>query len=298
MKVFQRTVAVLCATLVTAATVFALSFNQDIVAIFGSGNPNTGWTTDSGPEQMVLALRAKNRMTAATTNVSGVYSFPTGFQAPNINRAVWNWEFSIDSGGGNLYAYDYYVLIDTDYSQATAYTTVNALVGWNDNSYGTSATLNGAGVEGPAATYAGSSTIAQQSQNLVFAGGNPLLDATYNYQLFAVAPGAGPNGTRLATTAITVIVGTGGPAFLDNDNDNVPNGDDLCPATAPGDAVDVNGCSIQELVNKCAIENSSDHGEYVSCVVEFANRFFKAGTVSQSERKYLINTAARSMIGK
>lgn len=298
MKIFQRTAGIFCASLLMAATVYAFGFNQNIVAIFGAGNPNTGWTTDTAAGGVVVALRAKNRLDASTTNVSGVYSFPTGVQPPNNNRAVWNWEFSIDSGDAFLNAYDFYVAVDMDHSQATSYTTVNALTNWIDNSYGTSTTLNGAGLEGTAAMYASTSTIAQQSQNLVFAGGNPLLDATYNYQLFAVASGAGPEGTRLATTAITVIVGDGGPAFLDDDGDNVPNGDDLCPATAPGDAVNVNGCSIQELVNKCAIENSSDHGEYVSCVVELANKFFKAGTINQSERKYLINTAARSSIGK
>src|SRR5688500_4035869 len=81
---------------------FALSFDETITAIFGSGNPNTGWTTEQNADGITLALRGKHRVTADTTNVEGTYSFPTGLQEPNNNRALWNWEFSINSGAVSL----------------------------------------------------------------------------------------------------------------------------------------------------------------------------------------------------
>jgi len=189
---------------------WAIAFNQNITAIFGTGNPDTGWTTDTSAGGIQLGLRAKDRDTASTANASGVYSYATGFAVSNPARARWNWEFSINSGGVNLDNFDFYISVDTDPSQATSYTTVNALTFFADNSYGNNATANGAGVEGPAAALASGNNIAQQSQNLVFVGGNPNLDATYDYVLYAVAPGAGSGGAHLAETRITVVVGNGG----------------------------------------------------------------------------------------
>jgi hypothetical protein len=193
---------------------FADLYNQNVTAIYGSGNPDAGWTTDTA-SGITLALRAKNRTTGATPNVNGVYSFATGVVPPANNRAIWNYEFSVNSGGSFLNAYDYYLSIDTDASQGVSFTTINALTVFGDNSYGTAVTLNGQGVEGPAATYAGSNSVAQNSQNIVFIGLNPYLDATYNYQLFAVAAGAGAQGARLNEVDMTVVVGAGGAAVPD-----------------------------------------------------------------------------------
>ncbi|MES3031137.1 MAG: thrombospondin type 3 repeat-containing protein [Patescibacteria group bacterium] len=275
----------------------ALLFNQNIVAIFGAGNPNDGWTVSDEPA-LTLGLRAKNRENASTANVGGVYNVPAGLQAPNNNRARWNWELSVNSKSSTLDSYEYYMEIDLDHSTGVNKLVVNVLTQWADNSYGTASTLNGQGVEGPASTHAPVSTVAQQSQNIVFYGLDANLDATYTYTLYAVAAGAGPNGARIATVAITVIVGAGGPLPPDDDGDGVPNSIDQCPNTVLGEVVNTFGCSIQDQINKCATENASDHGEYVSCVVELANKLFKAGTVSQSERKFMINSAAQSSIGK
>lgn len=202
-----------------APSAWAIAFNQNIVAIFGSGNPDTGWTTDTSAGGIELGLRGKDRFTASTANASGVYSYATGVDPNNAARARWNWEFSINSGGVNLNAFDYYVGVDLDPSQAILYTTVNALTFWTDNSYGNNATLNGQGVEGTSGlpdNYASTFNIAQQSQNLVFAGGNPFLDATYDYVLFAVASGGGSGGAHLAETHITVVVGNGGASVPDS----------------------------------------------------------------------------------
>lgn len=200
-------------------SVWAVSYDQNITAIFGSGNPNTGWTTDTD-SGITLGLRGKQRYptsSTSTANNNGTYSFATGFIPPANNRATWNWEWSINSGQAAVDAFDYYVGIDTDPSQGISYTTVNALTWWTDNEFGTSSTANGGGLKPTEAgfTTLGDYSIAQQSQNLVFASGNPNLDATYNYQLFAVAKGAGENGTRLADVGITVVVGQGGAAVPD-----------------------------------------------------------------------------------
>lgn len=275
----------------------ALLFNQNIVAIFGAGNPNDGWTVADEPA-VTLGLRAKNRENASTANVGGVYYMPVGLQAPNNNRARWNWELSVNSKSSTLDSYEYYMEIDLDHSTGVNNLVANVLTQWSDNSYGTASTLNGQGLEGPASTYAPVSTVVQQSQNIVFYALNATVDSTYTYTLYAVAAGAGPNGTRIATTSITVVVGNGGPPPPDNDGDGVPDSIDQCPNTVLGDAVNTSGCSVQDQINKCAVENSSDHGEYVSCVVELANKLFKAGTISQSERKFIINSAAQSNVGK
>lgn len=294
----KKTASTIAMLMVANVAMAALSFNQSIVAIFGGGNPNDGWTV-SNDAGLQLALRAKNRETASTANASGVYSEPTGLQAPNNNRARWNWEWSISSGTVPLNTFDYYVKIDLDPSTGTNFLIVNALTFWSDNSYGTSATLNGQGLEGPASTYAGTSTVAQQSQNIMFyPGQDATLNATYSYELYAVASGDGENGAKLSRVAITVVVGAGGPLPPDGDNDGVPDSQDHCLTTNPGEAVDEHGCSVQDLINEIAAQNPADHGEYVSGVVELANRLFKEGRITQLERKFIIKTAAQSDIGK
>ena len=199
-----------------APSVWAVAYNQNITAIFGGGNPNTGWTTtDADPNGFQLGLRAKNRDNASTANVNGVYSYTTGYATTSpappspSARGLWNWEFSINSGSsGNLNAtFDYYVAIDTDLSAGTSFVYVNALTGFADNSYGINATGNGQGLEGSAAVFASTNNIAQQSQNIVFyPGQSPLLSGIYTYELFAVAQGGGVNGARRAQVDITVQV--------------------------------------------------------------------------------------------
>lgn len=200
-----------------AATMWAaVTYNQNIKAIFGTGgNPDTGWTADSGANGITVALRAKNRTSGDTTNSSGVYFF-AGL-APT-SRGLWNYEFSINSGSVPLSTYDYYLSADGNPTQCIMYTTVNPLMLWGDNSYGTNATLNSQGAEGTAGSpdfLADSNNVAQNSQNITFddypGGGQSLIpNATYSYELYAVEKGDGPAGVRLASTSITVVVGGGG----------------------------------------------------------------------------------------
>ena len=206
--------------LITSAltpSALALNYDQTITAIFGGGNPSGGWTTDvqSGIE---LGLRAKNRNTGDTSNVNGTYSYAT---AP-ATRGLWNYEFSINSdttGSVNLNAYEFYLGADRDASQAIDFAYVQPLFHWIDNSYGDNSTGTGAGDEpsdlGEYLTFPSLFNIAQNSQNITFGdypGGGLALNpnATYSYELFAVANGAGSAGARLASVSITVVVGQGG----------------------------------------------------------------------------------------
>jgi hypothetical protein len=230
----------LALTLISAVTLSAwgaVVYNQNITAIFGSGNPDTGWTADTS-NGIQLALRGKSRVDGSTTNTNGVYTFPVG--APV--RGAWNYEFSINSdvaGVDPLTNYDFYLSADGDPSGCIQYTTVNALTYWNDNSYGNNSTANGQGVEGTAAALAGTNNIAQNSQNITFGdypgGPRPLMDATYNYELYAVEKGAGPNGERLASVGITIIAGNGGaPCNTPTTADQCKNGGWM--TTTRGDA--------------------------------------------------------------
>jgi hypothetical protein len=118
--------------------------------------------------------------------------------------------------------------VDRDSSAGINYATVTPLSYWFDNSFGSAATANGAGFEpaNPAdyASYPGSYAIAQNSQNITFngvipyPGGGLALEnnATYNYELFAVAKGGGEKGARLVDVGIQVVVGRGGAAVPDS----------------------------------------------------------------------------------
>jgi hypothetical protein len=186
-----------------------VSYNENITAIFGGGNPDTGWTADSGANGLQLALRAKIVANGNTANASGTYSYAT--------PGIWNYEFSINSGASLLSTYDYYLAVDRDPSAGVNFGVVTPLSYWVDNSYGDSSTANGAGVEGTAATYASTYHIAQASQKITFGdypGGALGLDAnaTYSYELYAVEKNAGIDGAHLADVDITVVVGAGGVA--------------------------------------------------------------------------------------
>jgi hypothetical protein len=259
------TAALTLAASFLSSAAHAQSFNQNIVAIFGAGNPDTGWTvdTDSG---ITLALRAKNRETGSTDNIGGVYEVPTGLQQPNNNRARWNWEFSIDSGAVNLSAFDYYVGIDTDPSAGISHTIVDALTHFGDNSYGNDQTLNGQGVEGPSTTYASVFNISQQSQNLVFSGQDPIAPANYDYELYAVEKGAGPLADKLSSVSITVVVGTG-------------------------------GATVQELIDAIAL-NATNHGDYVTKINELVKYLQGGGVINKDEKKAILTAATKSSVGK
>ncbi len=203
------TFALLTAVAVTSAS--AVQYNQNITAIFGGGNPDTGWTTETAGG-ITLGLRAKDRTSGATPNVDGVYTFATA-PAP---RGLWNYEFSINSGTAPLTAYTFLLSVDNDSSLGTSFTTINPLTYWGDNFYGTAATGNGLGDEGLFAVLGGNNQIAQNSQNITFGdypgGAMPLeLNATYDYILTALDQA----GNTIASVSIQVVVGNGGARVPD-----------------------------------------------------------------------------------
>ncbi len=204
MKTLSTLVACLALCSVAAAT--------PIVAIYGSGNPNTGWTAET-ENGITLALRAKNRTNGSTpTDGLGTYSFAN---APGP-RGLWNYEFSINSGTAMLTAFTYVLRVDRDPSAGILYSSVDPLSYWWDNSYGVAGTLNGQGVEGPSFMLAGSNSIVQNSQNITFGGypGGALAleqNATYNYQLVAF----NGQGQQVADVSMRVVVGQGGAAVPD-----------------------------------------------------------------------------------
>ena len=204
-----RSTATALALAAFVPSIMAIQYDQNITAIYGTGNPNGGWTTETGGG-ITLGLRGKNRDTGATPNVNGTYSFPTGV-ASNPNRALWNFEFSINSGTAALSAYDYSFSVDLDPSQGTSFLTFNPLTAYGDNSYGNAGTANGQGVEGLAAVLAGINTVAQNSQNIVFLGLDPFENATYDFVLTASSAAGGPQ----ASVGITVVVGSGGARVPD-----------------------------------------------------------------------------------
>lgn len=196
------------------------AYDQNVTAIFGSGNPNGGWATDT-ENNLTLALRAKGRNDTAyagTTPNGGTstYTFATQQGA----RGAFNYEFSIAvNGNATLSDFNFFLSVDQDHSAAFVPITINPITKWADNSYGTGATGNGAGTE--TGMFSGA-TVAQNSQNIMFGDypGGPLAvlpDGTYTYNLFATALTDGPDGVRLANISIDVIVGNGrGPAVPDS----------------------------------------------------------------------------------
>lgn len=196
----------LTAPLVVNATP-VVTYNDNVTAILGSGNPNIGWVTaaDNGLE---LSLRGKNRVTGATTNDgAGTYLFPTG-TAPSSTRALWNMEWSINTGTATLDQYTFKLSFDTDPTAGTSWTTVNPLTYFTDNSYGTASTANGAGVEGLSSLFVSTNTTAQNSFNLTFApvAGNPNIDATYGFKLEAFDR----SGALADADTMSVKIGAGG----------------------------------------------------------------------------------------
>jgi hypothetical protein len=207
----KKHVVALLSLFAVTASVPALEYNQTITAIFGGGNPDGGWTTGTGGG-IELGLRAKNRDDGSTPNVDGVYSFPTGYAVGNPARALWNFEFSIDTGAQSLSSYDFYLGIDTDAGAGVNYlvSLVDPLSAFGGNSFGKWNTLNGQGVEiSLTDALSDGYTIAQNSQNIAFYGQNPEAPGIYDYRLFAVAKDV--NNSPLASSGGHIIAQNSSP---------------------------------------------------------------------------------------
>ncbi len=195
-------------------------YNQSVTAIYGGGNPDGGWATDTG-SGITLALRAKGRVGTSysgTTPNGGTSTYT--FATQEGTRGAFNYEFSINAGTATLTNYNFYLSVDQDHSGAFVPVTINPLLHWSDNSYGNGGTANGAGLEGLFSSFL-SSSVAQNSQNITFGDypGGPLgvlPNGTYTFDLYATSLNDGPGGARLASVSIDVVVGNGqGPSVPD-----------------------------------------------------------------------------------
>lgn len=208
-KLLSGAILAMAVTFTTSA--WAVSYNVNDTAIFGSGNPDTGWTVnDDGG--VILGARGKQRDTGNTANVNGVYGGPLGFVV--ANRGYENFEFSVDTGSSSLLnsGLNFWVGFDTDPSAGTSmnYFSLAALT---DSWYGSDATANGGGTVGTYALAAVHSEM-QNSINQFHLGVNPLVDGTYNYELFATR-GTLSSDTRVNEVEVTIKLGAGGASVPD-----------------------------------------------------------------------------------
>ncbi len=141
--------------------------------------------------------------------------------------------------------------------------------------------------------------------NFHLAPGSPCIDAGTNLSLLVTNDLEGNprpldgNGDGTPVFDIGAYEFRAAPA--DSDGDGVPDAQDQCPGTAPGVAVDAQGCSIAQLV-PCEGPRSGgkwrDHGEYVSSVVKTVRAFEAAGRITSAEGEKITVAAARSSCGK
>jgi hypothetical protein len=99
----------------------------------------------------------------------------------------------------------------------------------------------------------------------------------------------------------------------DEDGDDVPDEDDLCPDsdlrpfvdvngdesgdTGIPNTVDADGCSIQDDVDACRTA-AKNHGQYVKCVGELARELQSNGEITKDQAQAMKNAAAKSSVGK
>lgn len=220
-----------------------LLFDQSITPIFGSGNTDVGWTTNDPSDNaggMQLGLRAKVRFNdmnqpenVFNSNGDGTYNHEAGVPMPGFGfqpndpaTARWNFEFSINTGAGNvLDDFTYRIDIDFDPGVGTnflSFDLINDLptsppspIDYYDHAIGTAATGNGGGtVATDQANYLAliaGNQVAQNSWNMQFFDNAPTfpfdgaVDGQYTFVLTAFSGGM----TTVTSTSIDVIVGDG-----------------------------------------------------------------------------------------
>lgn len=181
-----------------------LLYDENVTAgvLFGSGNANGSWTIDRN-NGIELGLRAKVRYPVPAntfnSNGDGTYNHLAG--AHSVTRALWNFEFAADSdylAGTGVLLSDLVILLSIDRNPSAA------------NDFATSTF--------PITTFtdnepAGSTTIAQNSQNMGWMGVptfDPTIDATWGFRLEAFDVSDTSFSDSLAASEIQVIVGAGG----------------------------------------------------------------------------------------
>lgn len=240
------------AALLAAPVSSALMFDQNVTpdVIFGSGNANGSFTTDTR-NNVEIGLRGKLRHDATgapantfNSNGDGTYSFAAGV-APTqaFPTAVWSFEWSINTdlsgtSGVKLNGLTYRLGLDTDTSTATNFSIMfdpihandpHPLGGVNcwDHSMGNNSTANGAGVEVLAADCRSGVVAAKIAAAVQYAANigtynvaqnswkahwffGPGFDPTVDATYDIYLAAFNPNGAEVARSQIQIIVGRGG----------------------------------------------------------------------------------------
>lgn len=94
--------------------------------------------------------------------------------------------------------------------------------------------------------------------------------------------------------------GVGDECDLDDDGDNVPDSTDNCQGTALSEQTDGAGCSSPQLFELHCPSTGEyrNHGQYVSCVSDEAERQLDEGMLNNSEKGAIVSSAAKSDVGK
>ena len=82
----------------------------------------------------------------------------------------------------------------------------------------------------------------------------------------------------------------------DSDGDGVPDVQDQCPNTRPGDVVNAQGCSIAQ---PCPCHGPwKNHGEYLRCIQQTSAQFEQLGLITAKQRRAIMRAARHSDCGK
>ena len=137
-----KSIAAIAVLLGTAAAAHADASYGNLAqpgVYFGSGNTNGNFTIGTSASGIEVALRAKNYRGAQIDGSSGVYHTSPGLSplaSPGSPRAVWNYEFSMNSNttpGGLAGNYFFRLGVDNDASAGTNFTYVDASNYFGDN---------------------------------------------------------------------------------------------------------------------------------------------------------------------
>ena len=200
--------ASLTACLLMPSAFGAVVYNDTITYINGTGNPNTGWVSDTA-NNILLGIRADDRLTGATpNNGAGTYTFLPGL-VPSGHGPVadWNYQFTFNSdpAGNTLPLSSYNFWLTLSINGGPAGTPFNLLT-LPDNSYGNNGTANGAGTVGTGAL-AATHTVAANSESITFLS-LPNTGGIYQFDLYAT-PNNDLNGLgndQLDAVSMTVDV--------------------------------------------------------------------------------------------